>query len=566
MTFKFVNGWLYQLGDLLRASDAALPVPPEALARLDLSEGSIHALSVISAAGQYEPIEIIHLQGTGGGYTLLRGAEGSAAQEWPAGALVMATVTAGVLAALTHDSVAERSAAGALLIDSAQARRWVVALLGDVSIELAPAAVGARVELLLIQPADGRCTVELPAVTWPAGQVEVEGWAAAHQVLTRAVGGWLGSASYYGGVTPGPDPEPELGQELFALWFYASPGSSLGIGPYLLIVDDAGAVVLGYRPGLPFNYNTSAAVCAVSADNAWAAAYIDGNSSPSLTVVNVQARSEVTLSVALQVYGPGRAGLQFADGLLYGWGDDGLFSVAPQTGDMTQHSVAVTTGLQAWSIADGVLAVNYNGTTAHAVNLPPVVLYDLVSGAELAEQLPFPAGGQVGIPAAAPPSPFGAVGAFSGDGSMYALCVNMQFGNDIDDSTSMTKLVIYDVPAREVLHTIDMPPILAYAGNVVWSRNSRYVAAAHDYAAGSAATVFDLQTQAAVTVGTQTVGNSTLLISNDGVLVVARDGQLEAYSAATGEVVGWPAWLGGMDETDGRGALRTVQAVASAWR
>ena len=98
---NFIDNWIYQLDDVLAVDGDALPVSGDATARLGLADGVTYTLVLSAALAQAGggAFEIVHLIGaTGGGYTLDRGKEGTGAAAWPAGTLVMATVTAAQLA------------------------------------------------------------------------------------------------------------------------------------------------------------------------------------------------------------------------------------------------------------------------------------------------------------------------------------------------------------------------------------------------------------------------------------------------------------------------------------
>ncbi|MGE8501694.1 MAG: hypothetical protein ACN6P1_05590 [Pseudomonas sp.] len=98
---NYIDYWIYQLDGALAADGDELPVPPEAIARLGLDDGVEYACVLAAALAQPggAAFEIIRVIGAAGGaYTLERGREGTDAAEWPAGTLVMATVTAAQLA------------------------------------------------------------------------------------------------------------------------------------------------------------------------------------------------------------------------------------------------------------------------------------------------------------------------------------------------------------------------------------------------------------------------------------------------------------------------------------
>lgn len=101
MSMNFIDNWIYQLDDVLAVDGEELPVPGDAIARLALADGVTYTVVLSAALAQAGggEFEIVHVIGAeGGGYTLDRGREGTEAVMWPAGTLVMATVTAAQLA------------------------------------------------------------------------------------------------------------------------------------------------------------------------------------------------------------------------------------------------------------------------------------------------------------------------------------------------------------------------------------------------------------------------------------------------------------------------------------
>ena len=98
---NFIDNWIYQLDDVLASGGAVLPVSDDAIGRLGLADGVTYTLVLSGTLAQAGggAFEIVHLHGAeDGSYTLVRGQEGTDDVEWPAGTLVMATVTAAQLA------------------------------------------------------------------------------------------------------------------------------------------------------------------------------------------------------------------------------------------------------------------------------------------------------------------------------------------------------------------------------------------------------------------------------------------------------------------------------------
>ena len=94
---RYVNKWAYALEGSLAASGSVLPVPFGAMERLDGPAGSVYALTL--AADQdvlnTAPIEIVLATVTApGAFAITRGAYGSTARDWDAGAVIYAVLLA----------------------------------------------------------------------------------------------------------------------------------------------------------------------------------------------------------------------------------------------------------------------------------------------------------------------------------------------------------------------------------------------------------------------------------------------------------------------------------------
>jgi len=96
---NYINNWLYTLNAPIPTGDGALPVSAAALTRLGLDGGVEYTLTLAEDDGSAH--EIIQISGaSGGSYSLLRGQEGTLEREWPMGAQIYCSITAGQLSAL----------------------------------------------------------------------------------------------------------------------------------------------------------------------------------------------------------------------------------------------------------------------------------------------------------------------------------------------------------------------------------------------------------------------------------------------------------------------------------
>jgi hypothetical protein len=99
---RFIDNWCYALTDELDSGADELPIPGEAIARLDLAEGDEYVLCIVGALDPLNnsALEVVRLVGLNTGYELQRGEQGTSAQTWPAGSVVHCGVTAALVAEL----------------------------------------------------------------------------------------------------------------------------------------------------------------------------------------------------------------------------------------------------------------------------------------------------------------------------------------------------------------------------------------------------------------------------------------------------------------------------------
>ncbi len=99
-----INNWLYKLDAVLTVGAATLPIPVAGLERLALSSGVTYDLTITSALAKPDgsDFEVIRVTGMAEGYSVERGREGTVEREWPAGSLILCSLTAGAWNALLY--------------------------------------------------------------------------------------------------------------------------------------------------------------------------------------------------------------------------------------------------------------------------------------------------------------------------------------------------------------------------------------------------------------------------------------------------------------------------------
>lgn len=116
---RFVNNFAAQLTGGLAAAGTVLPISSAAAARLLMGEGDYYLLTLVATldASQQTTVEVVKATaGAGGAINIERAQEGLSAVEWPAGAWVFCSITAGTL-----DGLAGAMAEQAELIGQQQA-------------------------------------------------------------------------------------------------------------------------------------------------------------------------------------------------------------------------------------------------------------------------------------------------------------------------------------------------------------------------------------------------------------------------------------------------------------
>lgn len=93
---KYINNWIAQITAPLSAGATVLPISPTAASRLDLANGGKYWLTLTNSADPLEQTqwEIVEVSA---GLSLVRGRDGTAAQNWPADTLIYCALTAGQL-------------------------------------------------------------------------------------------------------------------------------------------------------------------------------------------------------------------------------------------------------------------------------------------------------------------------------------------------------------------------------------------------------------------------------------------------------------------------------------
>lgn len=101
---RFIDNWLTQLSTALGSAESALPVPGEALQRLDLASGGEYLLTLTASLAPSAQLawEVIRVSADAqGNVQVARGQAGTVAQDWDQGAYIYASLTAGHMVAIT---------------------------------------------------------------------------------------------------------------------------------------------------------------------------------------------------------------------------------------------------------------------------------------------------------------------------------------------------------------------------------------------------------------------------------------------------------------------------------
>lgn len=109
MTIRFINGWIAQLVEPMPAALESLPVDPAKLSQLTLAAGQEYRLVLVQTADVLEQSKreiVAFYLDEHAAHRVARGVEGTDAQDWAVGDVVMASVTAGMLQSLA-DAAAE---------------------------------------------------------------------------------------------------------------------------------------------------------------------------------------------------------------------------------------------------------------------------------------------------------------------------------------------------------------------------------------------------------------------------------------------------------------------------
>lgn len=93
---NYINNWITKLSAPLGAGDTVLPIPPDAAARLTLTDGGKYWLTLANSLNPLEQTqwEIVEVSA---GLSLVRGRDGTSAHSWSADTLVYCALTAGQL-------------------------------------------------------------------------------------------------------------------------------------------------------------------------------------------------------------------------------------------------------------------------------------------------------------------------------------------------------------------------------------------------------------------------------------------------------------------------------------
>ena len=110
MAYKFINNYETKL--TVQATAAATSITVANAAGLSLAAGEVYRMTIQNAdASLYELVDVIAISGTT--LTITRAQEGTTAQVWPAGSLVLIGVTAEQMAQIGYISAALTAILGA---------------------------------------------------------------------------------------------------------------------------------------------------------------------------------------------------------------------------------------------------------------------------------------------------------------------------------------------------------------------------------------------------------------------------------------------------------------------
>ncbi|MFV3388436.1 hypothetical protein ACNFCJ_24030, partial [Pseudomonas sp. NY15364] len=259
--------------------------------------------------------------------TVTRGLEGNE-RAWPAGAIVFAGITAGMLQELAERGGDLGQATGAsVVLDAGQAPTWLVSLEQDTTVTLAVAPAGARLTALIVQDSVGGHALAWPADTEWSGSAAPglqPDQASRAELWSLGAGRWLGSMMVYAG---GDEPPVVYAPRYAAAW-WVNEGVTVGL------FDGAG-VMLGSVVLSP-NYTIPQIGLALSRDAGHIVLALQNEQQA--WIIETVGWTSIRVNAPAWTLGPCLAPFQIRDGYLYG--------VEPIAGAAMFYRVALVGGVR----------------------------------------------------------------------------------------------------------------------------------------------------------------------------------------------------------------------------
>lgn len=532
MTFRYINNWITQLVEPLPAGWDSLPVPQDRLNQLmSLKPGEEFRITVTQSANPLaqSAFEVLSVTKTGDGRLVLaRGQEGTDDRIWPAGSVVFAGVTAGMLQSIVSALSSVATATGeTLVLSAATSRAWLCNLVADTTVAIDTAEVGQRLDVVTVQDQVGGHKVTWPGSVMWSGSTELgpaAGQASKAELLSLGANQWLGSMLVY---------DPPSVQQLPALYaaaWLAPDRLSLNIALFNSDGQQVSSTNITEE-----NWNTSRFGMAVSADGGYIALNLyDRGQGADTWLFNTADWSSININAPIASFGPCRVPFVIHDDALYGVSAHGTFP------GFTCYRVMLASGVrtdlfevpgevQSISARSGEVTCTSNNAMGYSGTPRPATwTFDLGTMALAATQFPLPAGAELST---STPSPDGAGGAYSPDGERYGLFTKLYYPAE---DVSRSSIIIYNARTRAIQMSVDVPGTpQAWWHNPFWSPNGKWFGVLLND--GGLSAVLQLSTQeVTVTPGPGVGGEefaSTAILTNTGELIFG----VNTFRAVKGE-------------------------------
>lgn len=528
----FINNWRSVLLADANASATTLSVDYSDAARLvGLGTGDHYVITVECG----DAMEVMHVTAVSGALLeVKRAQEGTIALDLSVGDELFAGLSAGSINAMRDDIASIGKAVADLgahkppittpgpLVEVTAAATYVVTLSENVTVTLAGLSPGERVDILFVQNAAGA-----HAVSWLGGEIDWQEGSdgevspdpgRATSVVLHSLGGgrWLGRKSVHG----------REGASIAVLW-----NNELS-GAYVALYQANGTLLRT----VPLGYAISSmADVHLTASGQYAAVAVQdklyNNRLISIKVSDGSIREAVGPFVRS---GPTWVRLALRGDMLYGIDDASLqvFEFNVVTG--TRSNLFELPGVpQSVAAGPGELTFGWHNVMGPMTPDPMALTttYDTATRALAATQFPLPEGASAFSAGGIVVNPSAAGGAYSPDGSLYALfCAVIQDDDGAGSILPRATLVVYDATTKEIAWQTDLSGVdvgsLWYC-NPTWSPDGRIVISGDNRNLISA----DVQAQ---TYAVHTAGDTGLGLSSYDLLAISSNGAvIEAGSLST---------------------------------